>query len=113
MPVIKSAKKKLRQDKKRTLKNVKAEVALKDAIKAAVKSPSVKTLGAAASLLDKAAKKHIIHANKAARLKSRLAHLLSPKKAGNDAKPVSTKKPTKKVTKKTRSTGKKSPAKKK
>ncbi len=100
MPVIKSAKKKLRQDKKRTLKNVKAEIALKDAIKAVTKSPTVKTLSAAVSLLDKATKRHIIHANKAARTKSRLAHLLSPKKA-NDSKPVSTKKPTKKVTKKT------------
>lgn len=81
MPVIKSAKKKLKQDKKRTLYRAKAEVVLKDAVKKAVTTPSAKNVSAASSLLDKAAKKHIIHKNKAARVKSRLAHLLSPKKS--------------------------------
>lgn len=79
MPVIKSAKKKLRQDKKRTLHNAKAEASLKLAVKAARKNPTDKTLRAATQAADKAAKRHIIHANKAARIKSSLAKLLAPK----------------------------------
>ncbi|HSD99081.1 MAG TPA: 30S ribosomal protein S20 [Patescibacteria group bacterium] len=79
MPVIKSAKKKLRQDRKRTIDRAKTEEVVKEAVKKAVTATSAKTVNAAVSLLDKAAKKHIIHANKAARIKSRLAHLLNPK----------------------------------
>lgn len=56
MPVIKSAKKKLKQDTKRTLIRAKVEAVLKDAIKKAVASPSVKTIISATSLIDKAAK---------------------------------------------------------
>jgi ribosomal protein S20 len=47
-----------------------------DAVKAARKAPSKKTITAAFSTLDKAAKKNTIHKNKAARLKSRLSKLL-------------------------------------
>lgn len=79
MPVIKSAKKKLHQDKKATIRNAKQEAALKDAIKEARKNPTAKTVSAATSLTDKAAKRFIIHKNKAARLKSALSKLLSPK----------------------------------
>ncbi|HYK08342.1 MAG TPA: 30S ribosomal protein S20 [Candidatus Eisenbacteria bacterium] len=88
MPVIKSAKKKLKQDKKRTLVRAKTESFLKDAVKKAVASPTAKTVSVASSLLDKAAKKHIIHKNKAARVKSRLAHLLSPKKSESKTETV-------------------------
>lgn len=102
MPVIKSAKKKLKQDKNRTLLRAKIEAILKDAVKKAVATPSAKTVSAAASLLDKAAKKHIIHANKAARVKSRLAHLLSPKKTEVKAEAPKAKS-AKKVVKKTAS----------
>lgn len=109
MPVIKSAKKKLKQDKKRTLARAKTEVVLKDAVKKAVASPTAKNVSAAASLLDKAAKKHIIHKNRAARVKSRLAHLLSPKKAESK-----TEAPAAKVVKKPAvKPAKKSPVKKK
>ena len=86
MPVIKSAKKKLRQDKNRTIVRAKLETTLKDAVKKATVSPSVKTLSIATSLLDKAARQHIIHANKAARVKSRLAHLITPKTKTAEAK---------------------------
>lgn len=79
MPVIKSAKKKLRQDKKRTIERAKVEELVKDAVRKAVASKTVKTINDAISMLDKAAKKHIFHKNKAARIKSRLAHLLNPK----------------------------------
>lgn len=54
---------------------------MKDAVKKAVAKPSAAAVSAASSLLDKAAKRHIIHKNKAARIKSRLAHMLNPKAA--------------------------------
>jgi small subunit ribosomal protein S20 len=77
MPVIKSAKKKLRQDIERTRQNSNYKAALFDAVKKARKKPSAKTLQAVSTLADKAAKKHIIHQNKAARIKSTLAKLLA------------------------------------
>lgn len=106
MPVIKSAKKKLRQDKKATLERAKFEETMKDAVKKAVASTTVKTVTEAVSFLDKAAKKHIMHANKAARIKSRLAHLLNPKGAEKkvaktESKPTAAKKTVKKPAKKT------------
>lgn len=79
MPVTKSAKKKLRQDKKRTLENRKAKNFLRDAIKKARKNPAEKNIIQATKLIDKAVKKYIIHRNKAARLKSSLSKLISKK----------------------------------
>ena len=72
MPVLKHAKKKLRQDKKRALKNVHLRNVYKRAIKVAKATPNAKNMSAAFSQIDKAAKHNIIHANKAARLKSAL-----------------------------------------
>lgn len=96
MPVIKSAKKKLRQDKKRRAKNAAASEDLKTAIKKAKKTSSEASVRKAIKLADKAAKSKIIHKNKAARIKSSLSKLIkgaaakgSPVKAG---KPKSTKK---------------------
>lgn len=77
MPVIKSAKKKLRKDKKLTVQNTNIRTNLKDLIKKAKKSPSEKSVKDAVKAADKAAKKHIIHKNKASRIKSTLAKLLS------------------------------------
>ncbi len=99
MPVIKSAKKKLRQDKKRTVRNAKKEDALKDAIKAAKKSPTLATVKKATSLTDKAAKKHILHKNKAARIKSALSKLIGGGK-GETASAKVTAKSEKKVVRK-------------
>lgn len=73
MPVIKSAKKKLRQDKKRTDANKVAKDLLKKVIKAFRKSPSEKNLQTVYTVVDKAVKKHVVHKNKAARVKSTLA----------------------------------------
>ncbi|MCL5433171.1 MAG: 30S ribosomal protein S20 [Patescibacteria group bacterium] len=80
MPVIKSAKKKLRQDKKREEKNAKIKKLLSDNIKKATKKPSEKTIISAVKVIDKAAKNKIIHKNKAARIKSRLSKLIPAKK---------------------------------
>lgn len=73
MPIIKSAKKKMRQDKVRTARNSAIEAKLKKVIKKARKSKTKTTLREAFKALDIAAKKHLIHKNKAARLKSRLS----------------------------------------
>lgn len=67
----------MRQDKKRTLRNQKVQDTLKGLIKNMRREPSAKSLSEVASKLDKAAKTHIIHPNKAARLKSRLSKHLS------------------------------------
>ena len=80
MPVIKSAKKKLRQDKKRTARNRKIKDLLKSVIKKAKKTPTEKTVKEAVKIVDKAAKNHIIHKNKASRIKSALSKLLGKKK---------------------------------
>lgn len=101
MPVIKSAKKKLKQDKKRTIERAKVEAVVKDAIRNAVAAKTVKAVRDAVSMIDKAAKKHIFHKNRAARIKSRLAHLLSPKGTTKTAVAPATKKVVKKTVKKT------------
>lgn len=76
MPILKSAIKKLKADKRRGKENLKVKQAYKKALKQAQTKKSIKTVSAAFSLLDRAAKKKVIHKNKASRLKSRLAHLL-------------------------------------
>lgn len=83
MPIIKSAKKKLRQDKKKSLNNKKYEFAYKKLVNQARKhkktDTAIKThelLKKAYSAIDKAAKKKIIHKNKAGRLKARISRLL-------------------------------------
>lgn len=76
MPILKSAIKKLKQDKKRTMVNKVYRENLRRAVKEARKEKSAKAVRLAYSALDKAAKKKVIHKNKAARLKSRLMKLL-------------------------------------
>jgi small subunit ribosomal protein S20 len=78
MPIIQSAEKKLRQDKKRHEVNVLVKAQLKAAVKKARLNPSPELFSKAFSALDTAAKKHIIHKNTAARLKSRLSHTKAP-----------------------------------
>lgn len=73
MPIIKSAIKKVRKDKVRTARNKKRELTLKSLVKKARTDKTAKSLQAAFSALDKAAKVHLIHPNKASRLKSRLS----------------------------------------
>ncbi|MDO8260258.1 MAG: 30S ribosomal protein S20 [Candidatus Magasanikbacteria bacterium] len=73
MPLIKSAIKKMRQDKARTLRNRAKIDALKKAIKLATLKPSTENLSKAFSNLDKAAKKGLIPKSRANRKKSRLS----------------------------------------
>ena len=79
MPVLKHAKKKLRQDKKRTVRNKKWKEQYKSLLKKAKLDLSADNVKRAVSSIDKAAKHYIIHKNKAAHLKSSLAKLAAGK----------------------------------
>ena len=79
MPIIKQAAKKLRHDATVTKRNSRVKTTLKRLIKTVRQKPSQKALTAVSSALDKAAKRRIIHKNKASRLKSRLSRLLKKK----------------------------------
>jgi small subunit ribosomal protein S20 len=73
MPLIKSAKKRVKIAHKAATRNSKTKRSLKSAWKAFTKSPTNKTQASAESTIDIALKKGLIHKNKAARQKSRLA----------------------------------------
>ena len=75
MPNIKSAKKKLKQDRVRAKRNLKYDHLIEKAIKEVKKKKEHGSLKKVYSIIDKAAKKKIIHKNKAARLKSRISKL--------------------------------------
>ena len=53
---------------------------MKQAVKVAAKNPTAKNLSAAYRMVDRAAKKGVVHKNRAARLKSRLAKQLKEAK---------------------------------
>ena len=76
MPVIKSAKKKLRQDRKKEKANKILKKAYRNALKDAATSKKTEEIKKAVKFVDKAAKKKIIHKNKAARIKSSLSKLI-------------------------------------
>jgi small subunit ribosomal protein S20 len=82
MPVIKSAKKKMRQSEKHARHNRQIKDTLKDKIKAVKLSEAdsvAENLSKAYSEIDRAAKRNIIHKNTAARKKSKLAKLVATK----------------------------------
>lgn len=76
MPITSSAKKALRRDKRREKQNIKVKKTYRQAIKNFEEKPTKKTLQVAYSEIDKAAKKKVIHKNKAGRLKAKLAKKL-------------------------------------
>lgn len=86
MPIIKSAIKKVRKDKTRFSRNKTREVKLKSLIKKVRTTKTAKNLQAVFSALDKAAKVHLIHPNKSARLKSRLSKLISQPTFASESK---------------------------
>jgi small subunit ribosomal protein S20 len=79
MPVIKSAKKKLRVDKKRESANKKAKALIDMIVKKAQKKPSEATVREAFKAIDKGVKKDVFHKNKGARIKSSLTKLINKK----------------------------------
>lgn len=99
MPIIKSAQKRVRKAKKAAIRNSKTKRTLKSAIKAFQTSLSSgkkaeKEIKNAQSAIDTAVKKGVIHKNKAARQKSRLA-----KAASKTAKSAASKTPAKQKSK--------------
>lgn len=80
MPILKSAIKKLKQDKKRALVNRAYREKYRLAVKNVRSKPTPKTLQTVYQALDRAAKVRVIHKNKASRLKSRLSLLLKKTK---------------------------------
>lgn len=100
MPIIKSAKKRVRVARKATARNIKVKRSLKTAVKAFNtsisdnKTKASEAQAKAQSALDKAVKKGIIHKNKAARKKRQLTakaklagvKVAPPKKSKNPAK---------------------------
>ncbi|MDO8497896.1 MAG: 30S ribosomal protein S20 [bacterium] len=78
MPNIQSAKKIVRQDKKRKSRNDSYFGAIKGMMKSLLKSKGKgkkDEVKKTYSMIDKAAKRKVIHKNKAARLKSRVSRL--------------------------------------
>ncbi len=75
MPITKSAIKKARVDKRRTLANVATKGRLKTTIKEARSNPGVETLQKLYSAVDLAVKHHLVPKGRAARLKSRISKL--------------------------------------
>ena len=115
MPIIKSAKKRVKVARKATVRNAKTKRNLRQAIKAlqATLSGSKKgadeKLSAAQSALGKAGKKNVMHKNKVARKQRQLA---AAAKAAGVKPAASTKKATTKPTAKKATPAKKAPAKK-
>lgn len=100
MPVIKSAIKKLRRDKKVTVANNVLRASANRALKLAKKQKTAKAISAAVSQIDKAVKKNLIHKNRAARIKSALSKLSKPA-SRTVSKPTATvKKTTQKIARK-------------
>jgi ribosomal protein S20 len=105
MPIIKSAIKQARQDKKRYAKNIRAKRALKDAVKAFETKPTFDGLKDVQSKIDTLIKKNILPKNTGARRMQRFAKIAKdagvkiPKPAAKVvAKPTTTKKVTAKPT---------------
>jgi ribosomal protein S20 len=116
MPIIKSAKKRVRVARKATVRNVKTKRGLRSALKsfhAAVTGGKkvAESQSAAQSALDKAAKKGVMHKNKVARKKRQLA--AKAKASGASVKKTAAKKaPAKKPAAKKAAPKKAAPAKK-
>jgi small subunit ribosomal protein S20 len=83
VPRIKSAAKRMRQGRARTVQNRTQRSALRTAlrrVRAATGAEATEAYAEAVKLLDRAAQKNIVHRNAAARQKSRLAKLVATKK---------------------------------
>jgi small subunit ribosomal protein S20 len=96
MPVIKSAKKKLKVDRKRGSTNKKALSFIDLIVKKARKTPTQESIKKAFKAIDKGTKTGIFHKNKGARMKSSLAKLIAKKvrpSAQHVTKSTGTKKP--------------------
>lgn len=85
MPLTKTSKRALRGSKRKESVNKIIISSLEMAVRAAKNAKTTEKIIKAISLADKSAKKHAIHKNKAARIKSQLSKLL-PKKTSKKSK---------------------------
>ena len=92
MPVTKTAKRALRGSKNKAEVNKVLINRLEIAIRMAKKTKASEKILSAMSLADRAAKKRIVHKNKAARVKSRLSKLLTKKNIATKSSKKSSKK---------------------
>jgi len=100
MPIIKSAKKRMKQAEKRRQRNFPVRSSMKTHMKKVLqlakegkKEEAEKMLPVTYKIIDTAAKKNIIHDKNAARKKSRLARTIANIKAGKTAAPTAKAKP--------------------
>ncbi|MBP8591615.1 30S ribosomal protein S20 [Candidatus Shapirobacteria bacterium] len=89
MPVTKSAQGALKQQQRRLQENKRTKRLYKEAIKEFKKNPEEKKLSWVFSQVDRAAKKNVIHKNKAARLKAQLSKLATKPKTQSRKKSAS------------------------
>ena len=92
MPVTKTAKRALRGSQNKETVNKATISGLEIAMRKAQKSKSQKDVSFATSLIDRAAKKKVIHKNKAARLKSQVSKFLTKTASKKALKTKSSKK---------------------
>ena len=78
MPVTATAKRALRVSDRKALVNKNIIKELEVAIRHAKRTKTMEAVKKAASLADRAAKKHVLHKNKAGRIKSALSKLVKP-----------------------------------
>lgn len=76
MPILKNAKKALRASKKKADVNRRTRSRMRTMMAKMFKQPSAEILSSAFSAVDRAAKKNLIHKNKAARYKSQMSAAL-------------------------------------
>jgi small subunit ribosomal protein S20 len=79
MPIIKSAKKKLKVDRKRESANKKVKAFINFVIKKAQRKPTEVNVREAFKAIDKGVKKDIFHKNKGSRAKASLSKLINKK----------------------------------
>lgn len=84
MQVHKSVEKRLKQSQKANLRNRSIKSQIKTFVKKVETTFDEKDLKKAVSLLDKAARKKVIHKNAVSRVKSRLTRLVSQKSSGQN-----------------------------
>lgn len=80
MPILKNAIKALKSQKKKNLFNNLVRAKMRGELKKFVTKPIGDDLSKVYSIIDKAAKKNIIHKNKAARIKSKMQKLVGESK---------------------------------
>jgi ribosomal protein S20 len=83
MPVTYSAKRALRKSKRKAAVNLKTKIKMKSVLKIARATKNPELAPQAYQVIDRAAKHHLLHPNKAARLKSQIARFLAKSSAGS------------------------------